>query len=247
MISREDLNAYLLHRMPEDQRDAFAEKWFADPELYQQVVDAESELLDAYVRGALSRNERGQIERYLLTSEVQRQKLAFAAALHALLPKPVRRSVPWVGVAAAAAIVLLAGISIWVVQQNRNLNKQIASLRQDARPAGGGVYLAQLPAGTVRGPSGSSLVVVPEGASLLRLEVELEDAEESDSFAGELAISGRTVWKEEPLHAERRGKVFLTTIWIPGGVLVPGNYTLTLRKGGAVRYYNLVVQRGAGL
>jgi hypothetical protein len=240
MVTRDDLNAYLLHQMPETQRSAFAEQWFADADLYQQLTDAETDLLDAYVRGAVSRRQRGQIEHYLLDSEVQRQKLAFAAALHALLPRPVRRSMSWLGICAAAVIVLLAGLSIWAVLQNSQLKSQLAILRGSA-PSG--VYSAWLPAGTLRGSTTAASVRIPSGATLLQLELELEGAEVTDIYAGELSIGGRAIWKEAPLQAEHRGKVFLTTMWIPASVLVPGNYILALQKNGFVAYYELVIAR----
>src|SRR5690242_4232100 len=88
MVTRDDLIGYLLHRLPEEARAALAEQWLADPELHEQLRMAEAELLDAYARDQAPPDDRRAIEIYLLASDSQREKLAFAEALRAALPGP---------------------------------------------------------------------------------------------------------------------------------------------------------------
>ena len=78
-MNRDDLIAYLLHKLPESERDAFEDRWVEDPSLYQQLRDAEAELLDAYAKNSLSPADRERVAKYLLDSSVQRGKLLFCS------------------------------------------------------------------------------------------------------------------------------------------------------------------------
>src|SRR5579862_6937430 len=151
MVNRDDLIAYLLHQMPESERLGFAERWFPDPDLSEQLSMAEAELFDAYVCGDLPRKHRVQLERFLLNSPEQRRKLEFSAALHGVLPPRQQVRVSWFTICAAAILVILLGAVLWIGRQNRELRSQIAALQNDARPLPGGVYSASLTGGGLRG------------------------------------------------------------------------------------------------
>lgn len=244
MVNREHLIAYLLHQMPETDRLEFAEQWFTDSDLDEQLRATEAELLDAYVRGELPRQQQEQVERYLLASEEQRRKLEFSAALHRALPSQRRRPrISWLSLCAAAAIVILASTVIWIALQNRELRSEIARLQQNAKPLQGEVYSASL-ASSVRGGAGERTIALPKDARMLRLDLGLDDGEIRGSYAAALSISGRTVWREEPVRTGNRGQASFATMWIPAEVLVPGNYTLVLETGGVpVAYYNFAIAR----
>ena len=183
MVDRDEVIEYLLHEMPEAERTAFAERWFNEPELYESVRMAESSLLDDYVRHKLSRTQRRRIEQYLLGSEAQRRKLAFAAALCAALPQAKRWSMPWAAIAAALLVAFTAG-SAWLGIQNQRLRQEVARLQRSAPAASGGLFTAELPADTVRGTSAPNSVRVPAGASMLRLELELRPGDEQNVVHG---------------------------------------------------------------
>lgn len=243
MDDRDRLIAYLLHEMPEEEREAFAGRWFEDPALYEQLRMAEADLLDRYVRGGLAGNRRDRVERYLLDSEAQRRKLAFAAGLHAALP--ALRNSRWARVAlsAAAALVLVAGLAIWLTLQNRSLRRELASARTNP-PAvsAGGIYTVFLPGEALRGSSPSPVVRVPAGAALVRLDVEVDGVEGSDSYAAVLSTAGQTVWNEAPIRPAVHGTGVLVPVWVPAAVLQPANYTLTLTlRGAPVGYYTFTV------
>lgn len=95
---------YLLGRMTEEERDAFQERFFADPELFATVESAEVDLLDAYNRGELNAEDRGAVERFLLSSEGQRQRLLVSRALQNHRPSRV-----WQYAAFALAALLCIG------------------------------------------------------------------------------------------------------------------------------------------
>ncbi|HLJ45698.1 MAG TPA: hypothetical protein VKU01_06815 [Bryobacteraceae bacterium] len=240
MVDRANLIAYLLHEMPESERHAFAERCFSDPEFYEALQMAEADLLDSYVRGTLSRSQGARVERYLLASDHQREKLAFARGLRAVLPAPRRRAFPVRAISAAAAIVVLAGALLWLGLRNRTLEHQIAELRQP-RPVAGGVYSVFLGSGTLRGAE-SATELRPSGAALVRMELELEPGQEQQVYSATILRAGETVWTEAPLKPEHRGQGFLVLLWVPQGVLSPGNYTARLdAHGHAVGYYSFKV------
>src|SRR5580698_8382219 len=118
---------YLLHKLPEAEREAFEDRWMEDSELYEQLQDAEAELLDAYAAGTLSAEDRELVARHLLGSPAQERKLLFARKLHEAFPKPAR-STNWRGMAAAAAIVLLAGGASWLGWENVTLQARLSKV-----------------------------------------------------------------------------------------------------------------------
>jgi hypothetical protein len=240
MIDRDALIDYLLHRMPESERLDFAERWFPDPDLAQQLEIAEAELMDAYVRAELPRSQRDLLERYLLTSDAQRRKLAFAAALHGILPRPKRQQIPWAAACAAAAIILLAGSAVWFIRQNQELRSEITKRERDVRPVAGGVYSASL-VSNVRGAAGGAAVVLPKDASMLRLDLDVSQERDHQSYSATLSNSGKIVWKEEPLSL---GPGSFVTMWIPASVLSSGKYTVALEtQGNPIAYYALSLTR----
>jgi len=242
MVNRDDLIAYLLHRIPEPERLDFAEKWFGDPDLDEQVRTAEAELLDSYVRGELPRRERAQVERYLLNSDPQRRKLAFAAALRGVLPAPRRRTIPWLMLAAAAVFVILTAVAVGIETQNRHLRSQVANLEQSARPLAGGVYSMSLIAGGLRGGAAERSITLPGDLRVLRLNLDLSEAERAQSYSATLSMSGRRIWHEEPLSPQTQAQVSFVSAWIPADVLASGHYTLLLEANGApAASYSLVI------
>lgn len=247
MVNRDSVNAYLLHRMPEEERAAFAERWMTDPELYQQLREHEAELLDAYVRNEVASGDRALIERHLLGSGSQRRKLAFAEALHTALPATSRRKPSWLVAAAAAAVIAVAAGAVWLVRQNQELRREMAAVRmQTPTPLpSGSVYATLLPLNDVRGAADERRLAIPAGAEIVRLDLELESGDETSSYAATLSAmsSGAAiVWSEEPVRASGRGAAFVAPVWIPAAVLVPGRYEVSLKSGGkAIAFYRFVI------
>ncbi|HTR38883.1 MAG TPA: hypothetical protein VMH80_23415 [Bryobacteraceae bacterium] len=243
MVNRDEVIEYLLHEMPEAERTAFAERWFNEPELYESVRMAESGLLDDYVRHKVSRTQRRRIEQYLLGSEAQRRKLAFAAALCAALPQTKRWHMPWAAIAVAIVVAFAAG-SAWLGIQNRQLRREVASLQSRAPLASGGLFTTQLPADTVRGVSTPNSIRLAAGASMLRLELELRPGDEQNVYTAAVSAGGRIVWSEAPVTAESRGTAILAPVWIPAGVLAAGDHTIELDVAGKpVAFYRFTVIR----
>jgi hypothetical protein len=235
MASRDQVIAYLLHEMPEDEREAFSERCFVEPELREDLQMTEADLLDAYARGKVKGEQRKQIERWLLGSSVQGQKLDFAQALATVLPDAAPRRIRWGLLSAVAAgVVLVAGLGLSIAH-NQQLESELARVEAQARPLPGGAFAILLPADTLRSGAGIS-VSVPQGADVVHLELGLDAGQQRDFDSAVVSVSGRVVWRQQPVIA--------ASLWIPAKLLGPGNYTVRLDSNGTpAAYYSFTVLR----
>jgi len=223
--------AYLLHKLPDAERDAFEERWMNDLELYQELQDAESELLDAYAAGTLPAEERELVEKYLLASAEQRRKLQFARSLLRAFPKPDRRPM-WRELTAAAAILVLAGAGSWLAWQNASLKKRLAA-PVVAPPTAAAVYVAEIASGGASRSAAAPLEVrLPAKIEVLRLDLQLEAGDEATPLAASVVSGGREIWQAQPIRAERHPYGFAAPVWIPAAQLTSGDYQVKLTTGG---------------
>lgn len=249
MVNREQLIDYLLHQMLDDERDAFNERWFSEPELCEELRAIEAELLDDYARGAATGERRRQIELCLLGSASQENKLQFAQALAQAFPAVPARRIPWARFAALAAMLILAAGVVMLILQNRQLNRKLAQTEAQPRrvepvqPSTGPVIALFLQADPLRSAAGVSLNV-PAGAEVVRLDLGL-DANQSRGFDSALvSISGRIIWRQQPVTVNGSASSMRASLWIPAKLLAPGNYTVRLESNGAAEaYYAFTVQR----
>ena len=238
-MNRDDLIAYLLHTLPESERDAFEDRWLEDATLYQQLRDAEADLLDAYANGALSPEDRERVSKYLLDSPVQHRKLMFARSLRNAFPKSARPSIAWRWIGAAAAIVLLAGATLWLAWQNASLHRELASVSNAPPPSAGNVFVAEVKLNTTRGVAPSiAQVRLPAGSQILRLDLELAPGDENEALSASVSRDAHAVWNQDPVPAEHRSFGFVASVWLPAAAIAPGEYEIKLSSAGApVDYY----------
>ena len=85
---------YLLGDLPETEQMAVEQEYFADPEKFEEVWAAESDLVDHYVRGRLPRGERELFERNYLQSPKHRDRVALARKLLEAADRQVAESTP---------------------------------------------------------------------------------------------------------------------------------------------------------
>ncbi len=231
MVTRDDLIAYLLHRLPEEARGALAERWFADPELQEQLRLVEAELLDAYARGQLTPEDRRAIETHLLHD------------------KPVRRPAPWMVWAAAVAAVALTIFVAWLVQENVALRLQIGDVTITAPAAGsappprvaapigqnaGAIMAVPLRAADLRGGAGGSepQVRLPAHADVIRFDLELDPSDRADAYTITLSRGEEVIWREEPVQRASNVAAPILPFWVPSTRLTPGNYEIAVSAGG---------------
>jgi hypothetical protein len=244
MLNREQLIAYLLHQMPDEERAAIAEQWANDPELHKDLRTAEAELLDSYARGELDTWQRSRVEACLLTTEEQRRKLEFAQGLAAVINQGRRRAPSWIVIAASIGVLALLAASIWLARENGRLRATIAGMQRSARPIPGNFLAAAVPPGIVRGVAHQNEVKILPGINMLRLDLELEDRGNEQAYSVVVSAAGLNVWSESPIPPELRGLAWVVPVWIPAGVLVPGVYSASLEtRGGRVQVYQFTIVR----
>jgi hypothetical protein len=74
---------FLLGGMTEAERERLEAEYFADDDAFQEMLEAEDDLIDAYARGELSPSERRQFEQRFLNSSEGRERMQFARAFAA--------------------------------------------------------------------------------------------------------------------------------------------------------------------
>src|SRR5512145_3060134 len=72
---------YLLGQLPEEEQSLLEERAFSDQACIQNILAVERDLIDEYVRGELSGEERRQFEKLFQASSERRRKVEFARAL----------------------------------------------------------------------------------------------------------------------------------------------------------------------
>jgi len=73
--------AYLLEELPEEELKQFEEECFEQESWPNQIIPVEEDLIDAYLRGELTQEQRQHFERNYLTTEARRQRVTMVAAL----------------------------------------------------------------------------------------------------------------------------------------------------------------------
>ena len=82
VLNNEELaKRFLLGNVSESERAAIEDGFLAPDDSYQELLIAEDDLIDAYVRGELPASERELFERWLLASQNLRERVEFAQTL----------------------------------------------------------------------------------------------------------------------------------------------------------------------
>src|ERR1041385_573009 len=144
---------YLLGELSEQEQATLEEKYFRDRNVFNQVLQVESELVDAYARGQLSTEIRERFEQSYLNHPARRKRVEFARALTSRIDErersvkqlsqpafPIswwRRLLATVGglgpplrFAMATLIVLIAVAGVWIfVNTRRQQQREAAQLQ----------------------------------------------------------------------------------------------------------------------
>ena len=76
------MTRYLLGELSEQEQAALEKRYFADREVFNQLLQVEGELVDDHARGQLSTEMRQRFERSYLTHPSRRERVEFAKALN---------------------------------------------------------------------------------------------------------------------------------------------------------------------
>lgn len=127
------MQQYLLGDLSEQEQSVLEEKYFADPQVFQQLLNAESEMVDKYARGQLPKDVRERFESFYMRHPARRERAAFAAALTSKLD---RSAEPVAAAVAPQGERLNAHVSWW--------RKLVAPLRIQQSALGFSIALATL-------------------------------------------------------------------------------------------------------
>jgi hypothetical protein len=137
------LRQYLLNQLDEDARAHVERQYLTDGQLFERLVLAEDELIDAYVADALPLEDRQRFETAFLSTSGRRERVAFARSLREVVSQAdradapaaagiaemfvawLRGGSPWRWATAALAVTLLLGGS-WLAVDRARLNGALA-------------------------------------------------------------------------------------------------------------------------
>jgi hypothetical protein len=74
------MRRYLLGTAPPGERAEVEHAYLSDRDQFEELNEAENDLIDAYVRGRLSAADRKEFEKHYLSSQQRRERVQFAAA-----------------------------------------------------------------------------------------------------------------------------------------------------------------------
>ncbi len=75
------IRSYFLGDLPESEKDRIQERLFTDPEFFENLLIIEGELVDAYVLGLISAQDRTKLESGFLLSPYQHRKVQLVQTL----------------------------------------------------------------------------------------------------------------------------------------------------------------------
>jgi hypothetical protein len=145
---------YLLGDVSPEDRASFEEQFAADDILFEQLMAAEYDLIDSYVKGRLSVQQKKRFESHFLVLPERKERVEFAKALMHIAPTlenhaEVKKQPPgitwysrWRPMAAHAASILIIWIGVsailvlsmaWIVHTNIRLRRRVAELQIQQR------------------------------------------------------------------------------------------------------------------
>jgi hypothetical protein len=217
------MRKYLLGDLPAEERTRVEDEYFADADRFEELVGAENDLIDAYVRGTLSDSERRQFEQHYANRPERRGRIDFAkalaqAALQGREPLSGHKGSPWSSLlsyriprphlqwALVSGAVFLVGILLEL--QNYRLLKELqgaqASVSQLRRQDDAlRQQIAGLSVQSQQGPERESNNEVAQLEPSADLAFRLEPHEREVDFQRDLVIPQNRSWVRLEMVLER--------------------------------------------
>ncbi|HEX8888605.1 MAG TPA: hypothetical protein VF779_05490 [Pyrinomonadaceae bacterium] len=234
-MTDERIIAYLLGELPAEESDQFEDECFAEEHWPMQISLAEEDLIDHYLRGELTTEQRQRFEQNYLTTEARKERVVMAASLlrhvdeqsHDSIAEDARE-VTWIGrlraswggprwalttALALASIVIVVGGLLWLYRPLPSRPQTFATLTltisSNSRGEGSPVSKVKIP------PEAEGLRVslkLPDGLPQVgRYRIQLENEK------------GET--KPVELAGQETQSV---SVLIPSAQLTPGEHVLKL-------------------
>lgn len=228
---KQEIRNYLLGVLDADRKTQLEEQILSTPEIYEELLLVEEELIDQYVAGGLSENERRQFETHFLITAERQQNLRFGQLLkryvnsHPFLENsaPAKKSLTFATLPAASRPMMVFGVA-GVVLLGVALLCWLGYRRPPSRLAQPGIE----PVVVVKlAPAAAPRVNVPPKGYDLKLELELANPS-FRNYKSELFRENKSVQTRGELKVEPKGQQYIVPVTITGEMLSPGDYELKL-------------------
>ena len=248
-IEKQEMRNYLLGTLEADHRTEFEEKILGEPDVYEELLVNEEELIDQYVAGSLSDLEKHQFETHFLITAERQRNLRFgrllkrylhsrptlvhenvpASVVHVENIAPANRSFPLFlasfgkgpVLAVSAAFVLCFGLIFcyWIVAR-----RPAASAVQQNNSR---LMVVTITPGSTRSSGTTKRVTVPPKGTDVKLELEIAN-QSFNNYRSELIRESKSLNTQAELKMETRGDQHFVPLTIAGDILSPGDYQVKL-------------------
>jgi anti-sigma factor RsiW len=211
------LRRYVLGELEEGLRLELEELLLTDADAFEALGVIEDEMIEEYLEGTGTAEDRRAFEQSFLDSRARQQRLDFARALRARASRKAPRMssvrpLAWIGL--AALLVMSVGTTVL--------------MRTSAPQTSPPVAMYDLAGGLIRAGGSLPRVVVPAGAVVVELRVELPSNDYSAYRAAVLDEDGKEVWSASKLGAKEQGGTVAIVLPVASTLLPPGDYRAKL-------------------
>jgi hypothetical protein len=211
------LRRYVLGELEERLRLELEELLLTDTDAFEALGVIEDELIEKYMEGSGTAEDRRAFEQSFLDSPERQRRLDFARALRARASRkgPRMSSVrplAWIGL--AAVLVVSVGTTVLMRSSGPERLPPVASY--------------DLAGGLIRAGGSLPRVVVPAGAVVVDLRVELPSNDYPAYKAAVLDEDGKEVWSASKLAANEQGGAVAIVLPVASTLLPPGDYQAKL-------------------
>lgn len=251
-VDKQEMRSYLLGTIEVDRRAALEERILTEPQVYEELLVSEEDLIDQYLGNNLSPSERQQFETHFLITAERQNNLRFGRLLRRYLdsqPAPVsseeipvavrqtdthapaKTFLPFAAstfgrtaaVAISAAVIVGVGIILLLCWTSSRKAQQNVAQRESSP------YVSvPLTPGTLRsGDTATQHVSIPSKGVRVRLEMEVSNSS-FHNYKSELLRENDSLQKADQLQAEKKGEQHIVPWTIGGDVLSPGDYQVRL-------------------
>jgi len=248
-IDKREMQNYLLGTLAADRRIELEERILCEPQVYEELLLVEEELIDQYLAGELSSSEQKQFENYFLITAERQKNLHFRKLLKRYMDSgaqlaspvtsvaagqpfetsaPAKKSLPFYSgplanrpaFAFSASLVALLGIILLVWFAARHPKQHIQQIASR-------VTVVTLAPGSLRSGGTTPHVNVPPRGYDLKLELQLPRPA-FRKYRSQLLRESETVQTSEDLEPEAKGDQNIVPLTITREVLSPGDYHVRL-------------------
>ena len=231
-MNHDEFKDYLLGNLDAERRTALEEQMMVDPSVYEELLAAEEELIDQYVRGGLSKPERQKFETHFLITAERYKNLRFGRLLKRYTDAnpvvlryngqtaPAKRNYlasfsrsP----AIAFGAVLAASLGLLFLGWHVVSRPTVSTSR---------VMVVSLAPGSTGSAGATHRVTVPPSGVDLKLELEVRNTS-YPNYKSQLLRGSESLQTNE-LKMEAKGNHKVVPLTITGEKLRPGEYSVRL-------------------